>query len=178
MTGQDLITTSIISLENFLSNNVPFEDNDDIINFIISVKNEDYKFDILSYIDNPIGKEELIDYLQNHMKDSTLFDREVITGFIDPLTVEDINRLYYKNQISELIKNSWFIEKLKTMSLMKYENEPETALVPILDDFKEKVIKFSFFEKLYDDRYKRAMKDLRRSIITIDTDLKLWVQIN
>ena len=45
-------------------------------------------------------------------------------------------------------------------------------MIPFLYDFHGKIIDFCFYDYLYEDRYKRAMKDMRKSIITIDTDLR------
>ena len=69
MTGQDLITTSIISMENFLSNNVLFECTDDVLTFINNIKEETKSYQILNYLDEVIGKEELLNYFLSHKKE-------------------------------------------------------------------------------------------------------------
>lgn len=178
MTGQDLITTSIISMENFLSNNVPFDCTDDAITFINNIIGENKKFKITDYLDREITKEELLDYLLNHKRDNANLNSEILKDIIEPLDSEIVNRCYYKNQILELIKNnSWFIEKLKEILKYRYTDKQDPEMVPLLDDFRGKIIDFCFYDRLFEDRYKRAMKDMRKSIITIDTDLrKIWVR--
>jgi hypothetical protein len=47
MSGQDLITTAIMSLESFLADNAPFEDFDDVIHFVNETLEEEYPDQIL-----------------------------------------------------------------------------------------------------------------------------------
>lgn len=169
-TGQDLITTSIIAMEAFLSNNVLFADVDDIINFIYNVSNETPKLDILTYVDYPISKTELLEYFNTHKRPEFRGNMANVEAILDNLSPEMLTRLYYKNQIPELIKNEWFKARLDLLSGYEYAERPEDAMVPHLEDFKEKVLEFAFYDQLYEDRYKRAVKDFRKSIITIDTD--------
>lgn len=170
MTGQDLITTSIIGMENFLSNNVPYEDTDDVLQYIINIKEDDHKFNILDYLDQPITKDELLQYILSHKKDDAYLNSDIIKKSLDNLSDEDISRCYYKNQILNLIKNKWFKDKLQSMLKYTYAEQPDEKMVNDLNDFKEKVIDFCFYNYLIENRYKRAMIDKRKSIITIDTD--------
>lgn len=170
MTGQDLITTSIIALEAFLSNNVKFNDTDDIINFISNVSDETYSLNILDYIDEPISKDDLIQYLVRQTIDPSVLKMPIIQDIVSGLSTEMVNRIYYKNQIPELLKNTWFMEKLKTLVKFPYGDKPHPDMVEDLEEFKAVVLQFAFYDRLYEDRYKRAVKNYRKSIITIDTD--------
>ena len=124
MTGVDLITTSIICMEEFLSNNVPFSDTDDALTFISNTINDECKFNIMDYLDEPVSKDTLMKYLLNHVKEGVELDEKIISDIIDGLSPEMINRLYYKNQILELVKNSWFKDKLNKMSEFVYAEQP------------------------------------------------------
>lgn len=177
MTGQDLITTSIVAMENFLSNNVPFECTDDIITFISNIKEEKYKFNISEYIDAPVSTEKLYDYLINHKKEDAIIDTDIVQDYVQNLSAEMSARVYYKNQLSELIQNSYFRNKLENMVQYVYSEKPAAEMEADLNDIKEKILEFCYYDYLYEDRYKRAMKDKRQTIITIDTDLtKVWVR--
>jgi len=58
-----------------------------------------------------------------------------------------------------------------------YSEKPAAEMEADLNDIKEKILEFCYYDYLYEDRYKRAMKDKRQTIITIDTDLtKVWVR--
>ena len=176
MTGQDLITTSIIAMENFLSNNVPFERTDDIITFITNIKDEKYSLNICDYVDHPISNSELLEYLVGHKKPDAIIDINIVNSYVKTLSPEMATRIYYKNQLSELLQNTYFRDKLENMVQYEYSDAPAPEMKADLDDIREKVLLFCYYDYLYEDRYKRAMKDKRQTIITIDTDLtKVWV---
>jgi hypothetical protein len=168
MTGQDLITTSIITLENFLADNVKFEDFDDIINFIEDVLKETHEDQILKYIDIPKGKEDLKKYLIN--KTSKHVDEALLDKILSKLDMEQINKLYYKNKVIEFINNSFMQEKLKKLTQFKYLETAEEAMVEDLKEFKRIVIEFCFIDMIFEDRFKRSVKDSRKNIIGADTD--------
>ena len=157
-------------MEAFLSNNVPFYDTDDVITFLANCKSETHTLSILDYLDEPVTKTELVDYLMNHKMPEAELDRELISGIVSKMDLEQVSRAYYKNQILQLIHNSWFIEKLRKLSQYIYAEEPAEEMKDDLNDFKEKIIDFCHYDYLYEDRYKRAIKNIRKSIITIDTD--------
>ena len=155
-------------MENFLSNNVPFNDTNDVISFIQNVKEEKPQFNILDYLDEPIGKQELIEYLCSHVKEGYTIDSDIISAYVSALSTELVNRCYYKNQILELIcNNSWFLRRLAELIQFEYAEKPEEAMIAPLGEFKERILDFCFYDCLFEDRYKRSMKDWRKSIITI-----------
>ena len=170
MTGQDLITTTIIGMENFLTNNVRFEDTDDAITFIINIKDEEKHFSILDYVDEAVSKEELLKYIASHVKDGHTINEDIIKSYINGLDVETRTRVYYKNQIKELIRNSWFLAKFNKILEYEFVDKPAEEVQAEFDELKEKILEFVYYDYLYEDRYKRAVKDTRKAVITIDTD--------
>ena len=158
-------------MENFLSNNVLFEDTDDIITFITNVKNEDKKFFILDYIDNPITEKQLFEYLIHHTKTNKLIDEDIVLSYVNGLDAEMISRVYYKNQLKELLlNNSWFKETLNEILQYEFMDKPADEVKEKFISIKDKILDFVYYDFLYEDRYKRAMNDKRRSVVTIDTD--------
>lgn len=176
MTGQDLITTAIEGMEAFMTNNVPFEDTDDVITFINNVKNEDKQFSILDYIDEPIGKNELIEYLANHHKPGVELDKDIIRSFVNTMNLEDISRCYYKNNMMALLDNGWFKAQLGEILKYEYAGSLNPEIEETFNNFKNVLLDCVYYDYLYEDRYKRAMKDTRHTVITIDTDLRYWVR--
>jgi hypothetical protein len=168
MTGQDLITTSIISLENFLADNVRFNDFDDISTFIEHTLNEVHNDQILKYIDVPKSANDLVKYLVT--KTNREFDINPLKKIISKLSMEQINTLYYKNKILELISNSFFQDKLVSLVKHKYLETPDEAMVNDLTEFKNIILEFCFSDIIFEDRYKRTIKDTRKNIIGADTD--------
>lgn len=169
-TGQDLITTSIIGMEAFLSNNVPFADINDILEFIRNVKTETPELNILEYVDKKISVDELEEYLLSKCRNPGVIDREILRDSIKNLSDEILARLFYKNRVLTLCKNKWFEEKLKNMVQYVYAEEPAEEQKDDLNAFRKAVIDFCHYNYLFEDRYKRAVQDKRHSIITIDTD--------
>ena len=170
LTGQDIITNSIVMLESFLSNNVPFFDTDDMINFVNNVCNEKSEHNILAYLDEPVTKQELIDYFNSHCEFGKSLDQDILKKIVENLTDEQVAKCFYKNRILELIKNSYFEDALRKMSFSKYEDNVPEEIRDDLENFKALVIEFCYLDHLVEDRYRRAVKNLRQSIITIDTD--------
>lgn len=171
MTGQDLITTTIIGMENFLSNNVLFEDTDDVITFITNIKEEEKKYFILDYIDEPITEDELYNYLITHVKPNKTVDMRIIRSYVEGLDAEMLSRVFYKNQIKVLLQNnSWFRDNFKEILEYEFIDKPADEVAEKFESLKEKILDFVYYDYLYEDRYKRAVKDKRRSVITIDTD--------
>jgi hypothetical protein len=168
MTGQDLITTTIISLENFLADNVYFKDFDDVVNLINTVMLEKYEVDILNYVDEPISKSQLAAYLKS--KSKTTLDEELLELMLSKMTIEQITRVYYKNKVLELLENSWFKNKLKDLVKFKYLEKPDDEMIEPLANFSKLIEQFCFTNMLFEDRYKRSMKDERKNIVASDTD--------
>lgn len=164
-------------MEAFLSNNTKFNSTDDCINFMYNICTEEKEFKIMEYLDKSVTKEELLEYFISHTKSDAELDVELIKDYIDGLNEEYLNRCFYKNRIIELIdRNSWFKNKIQEMIQYNYGEKPDEEMKPILDEFKQRVIDFCWYNCLFEDRFKRASKDKRQSIITIDTDLRDWVR--
>ena len=156
-------------MEAFLGNNVKFEDTDAVINFIMNIKSEDYDKNILSYIDTPVSKDELLEYLLKQGK--VELDRDIIKSYITNLDTEMTNRIYYKNNILEFIKNSSPVTNLfRKITQYNYTEKPDKEIEGDVEEVKDILLEFCFYNCLYDDRYKRAIKDFRDVVITIDTD--------
>lgn len=156
-------------MESFLSNNVPFNDTDDIITYLSNCRQEKHELHIMDYLDEPVTKDELLDYLIHHVKQDANIDEDIIKSIISKFDAELTSRAYYKNQILPLVHHQWFKEKLEKLSQYVYAEEPAPEMVDDLKDFKEKIIDFCHYDYLYEDRYKRAMKDKRKCIVTIDS---------
>lgn len=170
LTGQDLITTSIITLERFLSDNVAPEDLDDVMTFVKTVTEEEKKYNILDYADRAITADELSDYFMKVSKKE--LNKEFLDKIISKLSDEEITRIYYKNKVLELCAQKKVKEMLREM--LKYSfagEEPEEAMKPLLEEFKNLIIDLCFTDQIIEDRFKRATNDIRHSITTIDTDL-------
>jgi hypothetical protein len=173
MTGQDIITTSIVAMEGFLANNNKFIDTDDAITFISNVKQEKRTFNILEYLDHKPSYDETFEYLSHHCEKPDSINLEILSMYLKGLSDEEMARVYYKNRLQDLIfDNSYFLEKLKSFAFEEGSNNTEEFYM-----FRDMVVEICYYDHLYEDRYRRALKNTRKSVIVVDTDSN-FININ
>jgi hypothetical protein len=162
MTGQDLITSSIISLENFLADNVKFKDFDDLLTFIDETLDEKITDDMMKYLDEPVLHSELTAYFKN--KTENLDEEMFLTleKVIKKLSLQQVNRLYYKNKVLKFLENSTFMKN--KFSLIVSGNQKE------LESFSSLMKEFTFSNIVFEDRFNRVMKMNRKNVVVSDTD--------
>lgn len=171
MSGQDLITTAVMTLEAFLTDNSPFEDFDDAIHFINETLEEQYDDQILKYVDEPADRNDLIARIAKKTTGGmSKVALEKLEAALSKLDIERINRLYYKNNLAEFIRNSWAKSKLGELCTFKYTEEPETAMKEPLKEFTDVVLRSCFSNILLEDRFKRVLKMDRKAVVVSDTD--------
>ena len=138
--GRSLITSVILFFEMFLSNNVKFGSFDEIITYIYHVISEknNRKYNDRTILDRNISREECFakiiytcgDIIEGRVK-WLPSDKEmdIIWRILLSLPQEDINRLYYKNNLIAFVDNSsitraiiYILESLK--SPFMNPNEP------------------------------------------------------
>lgn len=166
LSGQDIITTAISAIEGLLGDNNKFKNLDDCLEFVMNVKNEEYKQNILDFVE-PISKEKLLDYLIGHTVQE--FNTDSLEKIINSFDEELVTRIYYKNHLTELLLETKFIEKTKEVLFEnngKYGDDKNHTN----DYFRKLVCDFTFYDNILDDRYKRFLKDKRKSSIVTDTD--------
>jgi len=119
--GEEIIMTAIDTFEKFLMENVHFYDPSDVITYITNIINEEYQSEIKFNID----KEELIDFLNDHFYDRDelfkvvidLHEYESVMNFINSLTQEELDKVFYKNRLYRfLIDSSLYKEFEKILS--------------------------------------------------------------
>jgi hypothetical protein len=164
-TGQDIITTSIVALENFMENNVPFNDADEILTFINNVISEDYSNNILDWCESKT-EDEVYDYLIGHMKDPK--ESRVVKLTLSNLSEEDLNKIYYKNQFYEVIEQNKIKYLFEKMAGLEYGEHPSDELKPHLNKAKELLMEFVYYDYPIEDRWVRINKDQRDSVIVIN----------
>ncbi len=183
LTGQDIIMSSITSMEAFLMNNTKFEDLDSALLFIKNVYNEKYMHDILKYT-QPINKGDLLDYLCSRMVKPTAYQRKIFAKIIESYDQESLNKLYYKNNLYPLLMNEHFMNNIGEMIKWSFLSDVDgkTSITPevsaILEDIKDLIIEFAYYDNLLYDKHKRSAKDNRDTVITIDTDSNFFNIMN
>ena len=158
-TGQDLIASAIYLVEDLIANNEKYENFDDILRFVAEVKKE--KYSIQEFLDRNITNEELFKYLVNHSTfNFTEEQKYILQKGILKLTEEERNKIYYKNQIPELLKNKYFKDKLP--EIFKTGN--------VNKDFINDIVNISVCPLISWNKFIRVSTQKRRASIVTDTD--------
>lgn len=189
-TGQVLISMTHNCFERFVADNVPFLDMNDMFEFIYNVLSEksNRKYNDIDIIDINITKEQLVEKLISNFYKIGLADVKLIEEFVDKLNTEDINRLYYKNNLQAFCKNKVVSDILtEIINSRKTYNNPsarflatdmtgdedngcDTHFRTIMYDFKNIVSEYVMYEYMTFDRIFRARRLVRKSNVHMDTD--------
>lgn len=177
--GRSMISSSILFFEAFLANNVKFSSLNDIITFIDNVITEDRVFDDSAILDRNISNQECFTKIMSTCGFNgyvpTEEDMEIVWDIIVKLHQEDVNRLYYKNNLYAFFDNTVMRNTIKyILSELKYPflnpNElPEEIIVPMTELYKI-VKEYVYYSHQVIDKLGRVENMMRDVSIIIDTD--------
>lgn len=182
-TGQSLISTTELAFEAFLANNVAFNNLNEFMTFIDNITTEKYKHDTSMLPDIPLEKVMLrmIDMFYDY-KDSY---EELIYETLSSLSQDELNKVYFKNNIYELS----LLPELKSLLYLVFNNcdnfkDPNkvpSEIQEYLDELWEYYSDFTLYNYSPINRIQRLKNDKRKCTITIDTDsnmlnLNPWVE--
>ena len=186
--GQSLISTTMTAIENFLGNNVKFLDLEECIVYINNIVNEKHKYDS-DFLDDK-DHDAVLEYLKNRFMDYKDEYEYPIFKILINLSQDDLNRIYYKNNIYEFNK----VRKIKLL-LTDILLETESFLDPNINSDNNTLTKeaknkiellwkyyreFVFYNYFSFNRIGRLRYDYRKAIVTVDTDsnmvdLGIWI---
>jgi DNA polymerase elongation subunit (family B) len=174
--GVQIITTSVMAFEAFLSNNIDFNDVGEALLFVSRVLSEEKPSEDVIDEDKSVNLDELVAYLVGKIKERgrTTEDEALIRRTVEGLSTESMNRIYYKNNLLKFFENEAIQEILDTV--MAYVHEFPNAEKPP-EDIKEELDRLWNLSRQYVmhdyipvDRYERALNDKRKSVLVVDTD--------
>jgi hypothetical protein len=172
LTAQSLISTTELAFESFLGNNFKFNDIDDCLFFMSNILKEKRKIDANFLINK--SSSELISRLKTCFYNYKETYDIILENYIDNLSQEDINRIYYKNNIYEF---SYLFEIRSLLSYImditedfKNPNKIPNEIKEPLDELWSYYKEFVFYNNFYFDRIKRLKNDRRNTVNVIDTD--------
>lgn len=178
--GRSSITSSIMLFESFLANNIKFGSLDDVITFIDNVVTEknDRKFVDKYIIDHDISAESVFAKLVMSCGYRWLpsdEDLEIIWRLINRLDQEDLNRIYYKNNLFSFFDNEVplrivqnILQKLKSPFIDP--NHPPEIIMDDLNALVDVVKEYVYYHYQIIDKIERAETLIRQVDITTDTD--------
>lgn len=174
--GQTLISTAMMCFEAFLSNNITFRNVDECIVFIKNVAGEttNKRFQDRLVLDRPISVDEVYRKLLDTFDDPKDCRQEIIVPILMSLSSEQLNLLYYKNNLIEFCRNETVKELMHGFVMRtKVFNNPAKVPDDIVDDLNymwELVQEYVFYNYPTFDRLHRLKTQKRKSVLIIDTD--------
>ena len=178
--GRSSITASIMLFESFLANNIKFGSLNQIITFIDHVLQEktERKFKDKDILDNNISRESVFAKLMlscgyRWLPNDT--DMEIIWRMIQRIDQDDLNRLYYKNNLYSFFDNEIPL-KIVTDILKELDspfidpNNPPANIQNKLDILVDIVKEFVYYRYQIIDKIERVETLIRQVDLTTDTD--------
>ena len=184
--GRALISNATMFFEGFLSNGVKFASLEEVLHYIYKVGTErpTRRFRDCDILDRNITKEECFlkiiwsigDYKNGKYKWLPDFnDLDIIYNTLRGLDQEEINRIYYKNNLYEFLNNTsmtralvYIIKSLKTpyMACDKVPDEIKVELDTLQDFLREYV----YYPHIWMDRVDRCQNMIKNVCAISDTD--------
>ena len=163
--GKSSISTAGLSFEAFLANNVKFRKLDEVIVFINHIIKERPKrqFNDRDVLDRNIPLDEVFIKVMStcgHGYTPTMEDCEIIWDILSKLDSEDLNRIYFKNNLLEFFDvskmSNMVIEVLKRLkSPWMDPNEVPKEIELEMDTMWDLVEEYVFYQYQYIDRQER-----------------------
>ena len=179
--GRSYISCSIMLFESLLSNNVKFNNLNEIITFINNIEHEKPKRKLLdeAILDRSVTLEECFFKIMNTvdmmMWVPTEKEMSLVWEYLCGLSQEDINRIYYKNNLytfCDLPIVSGLLVKI--LSLLEEPfmnpNKPPKSIKDDLDTLVELIKEYVYYQHFYIDKLDR-IEYMQRDIVCVsDTD--------
>lgn len=178
--GKSSISAASLLFESFLSNNVHFRSLNEIITFIDNVVNEKplRKYNDKVFLDRDITLPEAFNKIMmtcgfNYVPSEE--DLDVVWEIMMRLDQEDLNRLYYKNNLYDFVENRTVMEAVKIILSLLHEpfmdpNKPPKEIEVELNEFWLILREYVFYNYQIIDRIDRISKMIRNVSIINDTD--------
>lgn len=176
--GRSLISSASLQFEMFLNNNVKWGSLNEIITFIDNVTTEKRVYNDRDILDRDIDRAEcfykiMVNCGFNYIPSEQ--DLDIVWGIICRLKQEDINRLYYKNNLYAFVDNKsmtnaviYMLKKLKRPYLDPNKLDEEIAIE--LEEFKDIVKEYVYYGYQIIDRLDRYANSYRSVVAITDTD--------
>ena len=176
--GRHLISVATIAFDTFLGGNIKFLDMNDCLYYIKNIVSEqsDRKFRDKDILDHNVTKYQLKQRLISLFENRYDCNEILLNRIINNLDKEDINRIYYKNNLIEFCNNSFIKEKIREYTLSvdvyvlpdgeKAPKELKDKMAFVWDYLEEYVV----YNHQYVDRVYRVLNKTRKSVLVIDTD--------
>lgn len=176
--GRALISTVTLFFESFLANNVKFGSLDEALVFIDNVCKEERTYDDNKMLTHHASVEECFAKVVlscGYHWIPTEEEREVIWQVICRLGQQDLDRVYYKNNLYEFLDNDapkraikYIMKKMKNPFFNSLK--PPKEIIPELEEFASILKEYVYYDKMWMDRIDRCASMIKSTIMISDTD--------
>lgn len=175
-TSQSLISATGISFEAFIGNNVKFKTVGECIVFMMNIIHEEYELPndgINQITDRNVIYKAMVDNFEDGVFNEELHG-DILWEFIEVLSVENLTKIYYKNNIYEFVRN----EKITNIIVNIYNkadsfnnpNKPDDSYKDDVELLWQYCREYVFYNYPYNEQINRLKNDKRKSVKLIDTD--------
>ena len=176
--GRSLISSASLQFEMFLNDNVKWGSLNEIITFIDNIVTEKRQYNDRQILDRDISREECFCKIMKNCGFNyipTDEDLDIVWGIMCRLKQEDINRIYYKNNLYEFMENKSMTNAI--IYMLKALNKPYLDPNELPDDIKVELEEFTsilmeyvYYSYQVIDRLDRYNSMIRSVVIITDTD--------
>lgn len=178
--GRASVSTMTMFFESFLANNVKFGSVNEVLSFINNVKgerkNRKYRDELI--LDSNISVVDcfakvILSCGYRWIPDEN--ELNIIWTAIENLSQEDINRVYYKNNLYEFMNNASMKRSIECIMSNLNEpfldpNNPPKSVRPMLDELVLMLKEYVYYRYMYIDRIDRCANMIRSVTLESDTD--------
>jgi hypothetical protein len=174
------ISSLSMLFEMFLANNVKFGSVDEIVVYIDNIIGEkrNRKFNDRDILNADVPPEQVFGHLImmcGWLWIPTEDEMQVVWDIVQNLSQDDLNRVYYKNNLYEFCNNTSMITALKLI-LEKLEvpylnpMDPPKEIEAELDVFRDLIVEYVYYSYQIPDRVDRNANMIKSIIMISDTD--------
>lgn len=176
--GRALISSATMMFESFLANNVKFGSLDEVLLFIDNVCKEERKYKDKNLLDHYISIADCFAKIIDSCGYKWIPDEsemDIIWRVINNLSQENINRIYYKNNLYEFLSNKSMTKAIVLMlqsldsPLLSSTEIPDTISAQ-LEEFTYILKEYVYYDKMWIDRIDRCDNMIKSVIAVSDTD--------
>lgn len=176
--GRSCNSAAALFFESFLNNNVPLTSMNEMIEFIYNILHEDRVYNSIDIIVNHADVEEVFFQLMSTTNTEwipSIEDMHIIWEIISKLDQDDLDRIYYKNNLFNFIDNPpirdsilYILQTLKA-PFMDPNGPPEEIIEP-LKELYAVLHEYVYYDKQIIDRLEKMSTLIRSVSIIQDTD--------
>ena len=176
--GRSCISAAALLFESFFNNNVPFGSFEELLTFVDNVRQEERTYKDSDILDEDISIEECFFQLLTNVGFGfipTEEDADILWTMLTKMSHEDINRLFYKNNLYNFMDNQSMQRAIKYILCklnMPYldPNEVPSEIKVELEEFWGLIKEYVYYDKQIIDRIDKLDSLVRSVVAIIDTD--------